>query len=731
MFVLIWATLLFCMKYGSTVTGASLETRRACQGAYCITLSDGIIRAEAGLCVVIPCSFTTSTYFYPKSVDWFKCGRYQQRCQESDIVFSSDSSKVQSGFIGRVKQLELDINQNNCSIIINDLTASDSGYYQLRVNGFNDYWNPERFQYSAKTAVSVKDLTQKPSLMVPPLTEGQQTTLICTAPGLCSGSAPEFTWTRREGGQNESIITGKIKTENLSAFEQRHSSTLTFTPAAEHHGNNVTCRVSFTGGMITEETVMLNVNYVKEVQVSVNTPVTEGETLNLTCSVESFPPFLLTWTKLSDQSIQNGTETDLNNETSTIQENQTETYLQQGIGEVTFSLANVTAKDSGLYVCTAKHLNHTLMRDVEVQVRYLKTPVITGNTSLAKEDTLNLTCSVESFPPSLITWTFLGSDTELQSDTGSSTLIIRQMTTENSGRYICIAKYLNSTVAVYADVSVTWFPSIFKNSGCEIQSQVLTCVCLSEGFPLPTIKWPLLNGHTQYSVITTVTNHTVNSTITLTVKEHSNTSAECVSSNENGEVTESLSIHSNMSQKGDRLKNVSWLEVIIAFFLGLLLSAVLCFLGKKCKRKKQGDSENLEKTLELVTSQEDPLIDAGQAAEDDHTYDQEVTEGGEAAAEEKPAQDLDGGPNDVQYASIDFSALKKRTVKKQETTETEYAEIKIEVKEQSENHNETKGELLEDKEEEVTIKEDEETKDDVPEEEEGEDVAIYSTVMDR
>lgn len=124
-------------------------------------------------------------------------------------------------------------------------------------------------------------------------------------------------------------------------------------------------------------------------------------------------------------------------------------------------------------------------------------------------------------------------------------------------------------------------------------------------------------------------------------------------------------------------------------------------------------------------------IDAGQTVEDDHTYDQEVTEGGETVAEEKSAQDQDGEPKDVQYASIDFSALQRRAAKKQEATETEYAEIKREVKEQRENHDGTTGELMEDKEEEVTIKEEEETKDDVPEEEEGEDEAIYSKVKEK
>ena len=96
---------------------------------------------------------------------------------------------------------------------------------------------------------------------------------------------------------------------------------------------------------------------------------------------------------------------------------------------------------------------------------------------------------------------------------------------------------------------LTVFPRILKNSGCRVQSDVLTCVCISRGFPLPTIKWPLLKHHTEYSVITTVSKHTVNCTVTLTVKDHTNTAVECVSSNEYREVKQNFTIQVDMSEQ--------------------------------------------------------------------------------------------------------------------------------------------------------------------------------------
>lgn len=76
-------------------------------------------------------------------------------------------------------------------------------------------------------------------------------------------------------------------------------------------------------------------------------------------------------------------------------------------------------------------------------------------------------------------------------------------------------------------------------------------MCVSEGFPLPAIHWPLLKNHTEYSVKTTVSKLTVSSTLTLTVKDQSNTAVECVSHNENGEDKKIItSIMDSSAEKG-------------------------------------------------------------------------------------------------------------------------------------------------------------------------------------
>uniref|UniRef100_A0A3Q4HE38 Ig-like domain-containing protein n=1 Tax=Neolamprologus brichardi TaxID=32507 RepID=A0A3Q4HE38_NEOBR len=231
---------------------ASAWGQQHCVGRYCVTLSERELTAEAGLCVVIPCSFTTADEFTPKHTVWYKCEASQHSCSDDEIIFHSNKNtdkKVQSGFEGRVSCLEPDVSQNNCSIIINDLKESDSGSYQLRLVG--------------TAAINVLNELPKPTVMSPTLTEGQQATLTCVAPGLCSGSVPEITWTWRGAGGTESYIKGNrtdFNTDNPTSFTQRHISTLTFNPSAEHHNTSVTCKINFTGRKSTEETLTVHVN---------------------------------------------------------------------------------------------------------------------------------------------------------------------------------------------------------------------------------------------------------------------------------------------------------------------------------------------------------------------------------------------------------------------------------------------------------------------------------------
>lgn len=92
-----------------------------------VTLSKINITAEAGLYAMLPCSFTTEDGFCAKRITLYKHGK---------TIFDSsdDQKKNNSEFQRQVSLLESDLKMKNCSIIINDLTETDAGSYQVRVS---------------------------------------------------------------------------------------------------------------------------------------------------------------------------------------------------------------------------------------------------------------------------------------------------------------------------------------------------------------------------------------------------------------------------------------------------------------------------------------------------------------------------------------------------------------------------------------------------------------------
>lgn len=120
-------------------------------------------------------------------------------------------------------------------------------------------------------------------------------------------------------------------------------------------------------------------------------------------------------------------------------------------------------------------------------------------------------------------------------------------------------------------------------------------------------------------------------------------------------------------------------------------------------------------------------MDPTQAAEDNQTFYQEgAGEGTEAP--DSAVLGHNGEPKDVEYASIDFSALKNRPRKaatQQEAAATEYAEIKRQAKVNVEENGREEDDTPTGKDEKGT-----ETGNGVPEEEKREEESVYSNVKE-
>uniref|UniRef100_A0A3B3X133 Ig-like domain-containing protein n=2 Tax=Poecilia mexicana TaxID=48701 RepID=A0A3B3X133_9TELE len=429
------------------------------------------------------------------------------------------------------------------------------------------------------------------TLMIPPLTEGQQTNLTCTANPCSTGETPVVAWKCTKSMENTSFNINNV-TES-----QKRNSTVTFKPSVTHHGSTVTCQVTCPNSITANVTEVLNATYVNKLEISGDKTINEGDALNLTCRFDGFPQTLLIWTKLGSN-----------------------TSMTNGTGAATLFMSKVTEKDSGQYMCTAQNQNRNLTVDVAVRLR----------------------------------------------------------------------------------------PQILDQSDCKSQQDVLTCVCISQGFPSPTITWEPLQNPINYSISTVVLNHTVTSTVSINMKGVSNISAVCISSNTNGKTSRNLSI-TEVEGEGN-ITNYLWtftqMGIIIPFLIGVLVSAFISCLLWLCCRKKHKSHGSTSETLEMVMTQE---TNGG------HTVDYEPipargTAGGSNGSE--------AGTSDIEYSDIHLlikqdAASPSGNKPKEEVTD--YAKIKPKRERKME-----EGEGREEEEEMKLAS--------VPEDEESETVAVYSNV---
>ncbi|KAL0984794.1 hypothetical protein UPYG_G00147000 [Umbra pygmaea] len=617
MCILIWTTVLLTVL--TTSTGpAKLQ-------GYSITLSPAEITVQTGLCAAVSCTFNHPDYFYPEATLWLKCAEDGTSClKENLIVHSNTNSKVMEDYRQRVSLLEKDLTKKNCSVIINNIRKSDEGYYALRLSRGYTYT-------TKKVKITVEDLTQKPSVMTPALTEGEPATLTCTAPGFCSGRPPIITWTWRGPGDNITELTGNTTTQkkdDLTNVTMTHISTLTFTPSAKHHGTNVTCQVTFNEQTQTEETVTLNVSC-RHVILNDSGCVMEVDVMTCVCKTQGEPLPVITWPLLN-----------------------------------VFREYSLTTSVSGSSVIS------TIILPVRTHTNITVVECISNHVGGVMENML----------------------TVIRTDSKEQRI--------SEGRHV-----------------------ILNDSGCVMEVDVMTCVCKTQGEPLPVITWPLLNVFTEYNLTTSVSGSSVINTIILPVWNNTNiTVVECISNHVGGVMEKMLTVRktdSKEQQKGQveatKTEGIMAMLVntnlIIAFGIGAAFSASICSiflcLAVKCKRHKEripkdSDCKHPGVSLEVVTS-EDQLMEAGPAVGVKLIHlCEKLNRGAEtggpqtSAVVEQPPSGQE--PNDVNYASINYSLLNTTPDNIQKTTESDYAEIKRE--------NQKEG--LEDKEESRAVMEEEE-----------------------
>uniref|UniRef100_A0A8C8TUK2 Ig-like domain-containing protein n=1 Tax=Peromyscus maniculatus bairdii TaxID=230844 RepID=A0A8C8TUK2_PERMB len=258
---------------------------------YTLSVKKKVVVQE-GLCIRVPCTFS---YAKKKWTDsdlihgyWFHSGAKIE--SDSPVATNNPQRPALKETQGRFFLLG-DPQMNDCSLDIRKIRKEDTGSYFFRLER-----EEEKYSYVQNMmTLHVKALTNTPHILIPDTLEhGHPSNLTCSAPWACE--PPTFSWT----GTSVSLLN-------------TNASLLTIIPQPLDHGTNLTCQVTLPGtGVTTRMTIRLNVSYApKNLTVTIyqgadpepiilkngsSLSVSEGQSLRLFCSTDSYPPANLSWT---------------------------------------------------------------------------------------------------------------------------------------------------------------------------------------------------------------------------------------------------------------------------------------------------------------------------------------------------------------------------------------------------------------------------------------------------
>ncbi|XP_054855584.1 myelin-associated glycoprotein-like isoform X2 [Eublepharis macularius] len=242
------------------------------------------IQALKGSCVVIPCSFT-----FPGARDsWgrkFSVAWYQYWSRGYPEIYNSKSSRsVLAEYRGRTEVVG-DLELGNCTLILKDVRREDAMSYYVWINPDSV---SHRF-YDVTVRLEVTDVPEQLKLNDPGLlTEGDRTSLACSALHTCPLFPPTITWNLT----GEKAVTIQ---ERLADGVWRTESGLNYVPSYKDHGKYLQCTATFPTQQVSRRGITLQVKYSpKDAVVSVvgNPTLKEGDSVTLRCSSHSNPPTL-------------------------------------------------------------------------------------------------------------------------------------------------------------------------------------------------------------------------------------------------------------------------------------------------------------------------------------------------------------------------------------------------------------------------------------------------------
>ncbi|CAJ1062787.1 sialoadhesin-like [Xyrichtys novacula] len=348
------------------------------------------VQAQAGSCVVIPCSFTPPAP-HPfrgrrERVDVrlrFRGGGHYFSLR-STAYNSEDRDQVSRDFQGR-SSLFGRIADGDCSVKIERISQDDSRAFEISLKrGDELLWGkPKSFN------LVVAETPEAPVISgVLSATEGQRVTLNCSIGYHCPSRPPVLQWRWERGAQLNSTDPGEVQMHYLHPEPDRLVLLASLSLTVSHQVKpKLRCEVSYPGAQTLATSRELHVTFSpKDVVIQVQTlMVHEGGSALLVCSCKADPPA----SEYRWSYTQHGLTVHLHQRTHTVR------------------VFNVT-RDMKIR-CSAKNLiGRGDSRPTALNIQYKPVILRLISTCVVEDLEVVCSCSVDSNPKAAITWSVNG-----------------------------------------------------------------------------------------------------------------------------------------------------------------------------------------------------------------------------------------------------------------------------------------------------------------------------------
>ncbi|XP_069804183.1 B-cell receptor CD22-like [Dendropsophus ebraccatus] len=405
-----------------------------CQGFYLGSVSQRwtfprTTHALLGSCVEIPCTYDPAGTSETSSTVWFLYYNYDYK----EILNTQDPSSVIEKYRGRTSLVP---GNNSCTLRIDPVRREDGdkAYYPgiIEDTNMNPYKRPPR---GVSLSVSDTDTVYADFYVSEEMSEGEATTMYCTAEHSCRSSPPSLQYNK----------PGKVthQSEEISGGSWREESQLTYMPSFVDDGSPVQCTATFPNGQKSERSVTLNIKYPpKHVTVTIigKDEVLEGSDVTLQCNGFSKPDVSwYDWYKGKEK-----------------------TRLPGSGREIT--VRNVT-RDMEPYSCTARNFigkGESALTHIPV----LSAPTGVHITMKNEGEFPALICDFLSSRPDVTHYTWMKDGSILHNETEKTLTLLNNG--DNNGQYSCIA---HNKVG-YVSSEEIWI----KHEGFNISTIVLVAI---------------------------------------------------------------------------------------------------------------------------------------------------------------------------------------------------------------------------------------------------------------